>query len=590
MRKTLSVILSVIMVLSVFAAAIPVSAAPEGTAINNAEEFMNMAAEGNYYLNSDITLAGSYPNAFKGTFDGNGHTLTVTAPVFLDFSGEVKNLTINGEIVFADQDAAGFAVNSTEGFNATNVTNNANITVTGKGLIAGGIVANILELQDPCTFVNCVNNGNISVETDGTANDGKARVGGMGGIINSVVLYNCVNNGNLEAKGMLPIAAGMVARPALKTGVARAEAYNCVNNGKVTTVGTHVKVSDDGTTAYHTSGDNAAGIFGYIGGSGNSAWYKVWGCQNNGDITGGYEVGGLISYAYASGTAWVDIQFSVNTGNLTYGRTNDNNDASSLWDYCSPFISYTNSTYTTIKYCIDTGSITRRDGALSDTPNGIFVGCSSADSSQYDVQHIYVLNKSQYEFFSWASAESNVAQRRPITEKENEIIQVTLEDITSGKVAALCNAAADQAIKDEDFDPAYMQDDAPANVGNFYAFYQKLGADGDQYPVGREVAIEGKFVLLDGETAKNGNQPEDYCQTTEEEDETTKAPEVDETTKAPEVDETTKAPEVNETTKAPEGNETTGATQEPSGCGSMIAGTAVIIAILGTALVIKKRD
>ena len=75
MRKTLSFVLCVAMLLSACVFAIPANAAPEGTAINTADDFLNMAAEGTYYLNADITVPATYPNAFKGTFDGNGHTI-----------------------------------------------------------------------------------------------------------------------------------------------------------------------------------------------------------------------------------------------------------------------------------------------------------------------------------------------------------------------------------------------------------------------------------------------------------------------------------------------------------------------------------
>ncbi len=78
-------------------------------------------------------------------------------------------------------------------------------------------------------------------------------------------------------------------------------------------------------------------------------------------------------------------------------------------------------------------------------------------------------------------------------------------------------------------------------------------------------------------------------------EETTKAPETTaapETTKAPE---TTEAPEVTEapaeTTKAPETKAPeTEAPKPQGGCGSAIAGGAVIVAILGTAIVFKKRS
>ena len=67
----------------------------------------------------------------------------------------------------------------------------------------------------------------------------------------------------------------------------------------------------------------------------------------------------------------------------------------------------------------------------------------------------------------------------------------------------------------------------------------------------------------------------------------TKAPEQ---TNAPE--QTTEAPKTEETTKAPEQTNAPAQTDkaEEKGCGGMIAGGVAIIAILGTALIIKKED
>ena len=78
------------------------------------------------------------------------------------------------------------------------------------------------------------------------------------------------------------------------------------------------------------------------------------------------------------------------------------------------------------------------------------------------------------------------------------------------------------------------------------------------------------------------------------EDETTKAP-AEETTKAP-ADETTEAPE-DETTEAPATNApttnapvTTDKAEEKKGCGGFAASGVIVIALLGTAIVIKKKN
>ena len=93
MKKTFLCLLSIIMILSMlphFSAS-----AASGTPISTADEFMAMKSGGEYYLAADITLPSTYGQPFEGVLDGNGKTLTVSAPVFADFSGKVMNLTVN---------------------------------------------------------------------------------------------------------------------------------------------------------------------------------------------------------------------------------------------------------------------------------------------------------------------------------------------------------------------------------------------------------------------------------------------------------------------------------------------------------------
>ncbi len=448
---------------------------PSGIAITSSNEFLNMDPYGSYYLATDLTLNKSYIKNFEGKFDGNGHTVTVSNPLFTDFSGEVKNLTINGNIYYIDSDAAAFAVCSSKGFKATNCINNANVTVTGNAQYAAGFVGIVEDIQEPCVFKNCTNNGNIEIIT----NQGieKPRAGGFGGIINSVVLYSCTNNGNIHVNGNLAIVGGLVGRIATQVGTCQAQAFNCTNNGNITVEETYV----NSYGSYSSGGSDAGGIFGYVGGPGNTAWYQIWGCTNNGDIDAPFRVGGMAGYVYASGsTAFVDVQFCVNTGDLTYGRTKDNGGASQLYDYCSPFVAYSNSAFTTIKYCIDTGSVTLRPNALTLNSDPIFIGCSSADSTQYDISHVYVINKSQFKFYSWASAESNASQRIEIGFAEG-IKQTTYLEIRSGSVATAINAAA--------------PNDPYGSASPYFSFGSRLGTNGVPVIVFNESAFRNSDMI-----------------------------------------------------------------------------------------------
>ena len=590
MRKTISIILCVMMLLSACAFAIPANAAPEGTAINTADEFLAMVSTAadateptaKYYLAADITLPASYAEPFWGYLDGNGKTLTVTNPVFADFSGEVSNLTIKGEIYYTDADAAGFAVASSRGYNATNCTNNANVTVMGNAKHIGGFSARIVNNgsnEAACYFINCTNNGAIYI--DSTA-DEKMRAGGFAGIIDKVSMINCTNNGNVYSKGNICIAAGFVSRVGLNKGMNTAEAFNCVNNGNVVVEDTY----KDKTGAEHmgTAGADAGGIYGHIGTSGNAGWYKIWGCTNNGNIDAPYRVGGMVGYVYASGsTAFVDVQFCQNNGNLVFGRTADIKEGTVPYDYCGPFVGYTNSAFTTIKYSIDTGTITKREGAISANDGLTFVGLSSADGSQYDIKGVYVLNKEQYKWMTWASDEKNAANRHEIAVAEG-IYVTTLEEIKSGKVAYEIN----QGALVDDYGYATI-DDAAAYAwagfaeGQTFSFGQKIGTD--NFPTASMKAEN--WVVLNGDKYENGEKGAAATTAAPE----TQAPETQAPeTQAPE----TQAPAAEETTAAAAPEQTQAPTTEPApakkGCGGMIAGGVAIIAILGTALLIKKED
>ena len=112
MKKALVLVLALTMVMSMFAVvpfgasaadelaigAVAADYKPEGTAINTAEEFAAMAADGKYYLAADITVDATYMDSFTGTFDGNGKTISTTTALFAALDGTVKNLTITGYI------------------------------------------------------------------------------------------------------------------------------------------------------------------------------------------------------------------------------------------------------------------------------------------------------------------------------------------------------------------------------------------------------------------------------------------------------------------------------------------------------------
>ena len=557
MRKTLSIVLSVVMILSACCFALPVSAAPEGTPINTADEFMAMAADGTYYLNADITLAATYEAPFSGTLDGNGKTVTISAPMFAEFNGTAKNLTINGAIT-SEGDAGSLAITSNAGMIVENVTSNVNITITGEGKHAGGIFATNYGVDITSEYTNVVNNGDIYVDSAATE---KPRAGGIGAIAENSIYTNCVNNGDVYCKGNLSMAGGIIARGALHSGINTVEAYYCVNTGNVT--------ADENYAT--TGGSDAGGMFAYLGTSGNLGFYRAWGCLNTGNISAPYRVGGICAYVYGQATQFIDIEFCVTTGDLTYGRTASS--SASVWDYPSYFIGYTNTTSTVICYNIGMGEIKRVDGALSSNPVSLF-GCSSADATLYTISDNYIVDNGAFTHYSAASAESNAHNIIEFSYAlENGCVtRTTAEELKSGKICVALNNAA-QGGEDSK-----------------YWFYQTLGTD--DLPT---VNAESKWVLDNNGTYVNGDKPVVVETTTEAPKETeapvTEAPVTEApVTEAPATEApTTETPATEApTTQAP----TTEAPKAEGGCGGFVA-MGIVACMIPAAVVIcskKKED
>ncbi len=548
MRKTLAVVLSAIMLMTACCFALPVSAA-EGTPINTAADFAAMAADGTYYLNADITLDASYATAFTGTLDGNGKTVTVSAPMFLEFNGTIKNLTISGTIttpimVGETLGAGAVAVKSTTGVIAENITSNVSISILGDDnyTVAGGLIGEDEGVERISEYTNCVNNGDIYVDAvyESDPENAKPRAAGMAAIATNVIFKNCVNNGDITCIGNKSMAAGLAARLVEQVAANTTEAYYCVNNGKI--------VAED--KLGQSLGNDAGGILGYIGGSGNLGFYRIYGCVNTGDVKSNYRVGSMCSYVYGSGAnAFMDIEFCVNTGDI-YCNAPAKADGSEYQCFGSHFIGYTNSAYTTIKYNISTGKVISNEGALSSFQ--CFVGLSSADATMYDITDNYILTGGMDGFthYTFASADSNAHNRLDFAygEQNNAWTIVSAEDLASGKVAVALNEAG-QGYEG-------------------YYFYQTLGTDAVPTPFDTS-----KWVVDNNGIYANGEKP---AETTP----------VETTTPAPAPgDDTTPAPAPgDDTTPAPKDD-------EKGGCGSVVA-LSILACMIPAAVVIckKKRD
>ena len=172
----------------------------EGT-VSSAEAFAAMDASGSYTLTADIIVTAPYAEDFSGTFDGDGHTVTLALEneagecqaLFskIAASGKVQNLGIAGTVT-GKKYVGGIA-----GKNAGSIENCKN-TAAIKGASAdgrwiGGIAG---ETSNGSKILNCYNIGTISSDRSGKG----VCLGGIAGNAPSAKISNCYNAGQIVTK------------------------------------------------------------------------------------------------------------------------------------------------------------------------------------------------------------------------------------------------------------------------------------------------------------------------------------------------------------------------------------------------------
>ncbi len=432
MRKIVSTLLCAVMILSL--AVVGISAA-EGTAVKTAEEFAAMDAEGKYYLDADITLTDSYAE-FKGTLDGNGHTVTVSGkPVFDKLtSATVTNLTVAGSVTSTANVGALCATGAN--LTLTKVTNKASVSQNGDGKYVGGLVGQLTTISGaskdnkiPSTFTDCVNDGAIS------GSKGKNRIAGIVGnsVKYSAATYiRCVNNGDISA---LTGISGTHYIAGIAGSAFGSTFIDCVNNGKISSVGGTANMGGIlGTMSPSPQGgDQSVTITGCVNNGTLDATNGQCGgivgrastpedgsnpkkpelnvtqvltlknCTNNGPVTsGGSYSGGLVGYLYGATKldstgaergwySYAVITDCVNTAAIT--GTGDST-------FVSQFMAYSNCHDNSIKNCYGSGSVTAKDDK-----HAVFIGLSGDDSTKYDLEGNYVTDSTKY--FSYAAPASD---------------------------------------------------------------------------------------------------------------------------------------------------------------------------------------
>lgn len=168
----------------------------EGT-VSSAEEFAAMVAGGSYTLTKDIIVTEPYASDFSGTFDGDGHTVTLAISGDSDYQAlfaklaagaVVKNVTVEGKVT-GKKCVAGIAGQATDA-TITGCANKADILATDR--YVGGIVAE----SKNTSISNCYNTGTISSDRS----DKGVCLGGIVGNAPSAQISNCYNAGQIVTK------------------------------------------------------------------------------------------------------------------------------------------------------------------------------------------------------------------------------------------------------------------------------------------------------------------------------------------------------------------------------------------------------
>lgn len=581
MRKTLAIILSVAMLLSIVVIGASAYERPESEIkkITTEAEFLAMEPNGYYSIENDLTLTKTYEQPFSGEIYGKNHKITLSAPMFEDFNGGICDLTLEGKITASKQDVGAVARKASapngEDITFLNITVNVEIEITdvevakvdannnpteiGGGKYAGGVLG-FGDKYANLKFINCKNTKSVtnsSVLVNYSSEDNVTKginfnvyAGGIVGRCYRAEFRFCENSGNITSKANRGGAAGIAANAGYGGGTYDVDAYDCINTGDI------------------TSNYDAGGMFAYLGSSGNRVdTYYLVRCANYGTIKGGYRVGGMFGYSYATGSstnAYWTMEGCVSVGDVYGGLTYADKSVGEA--FVGLLTGYSNSCYNTYRNCFAQGRILLNEGASDKDEAGTLkffrcvLGCSSAKVMTMPIENLYICDYGTTEYYTYATAAKNAEQVIPFDQAREGVKRCTEDEIAN--VVTTLNTALNGLAQD-----ANEQDVLVVNNGKVEFDATKRAA---------RLAADKTDIMI--------------VTTTEEEDPPTETEEGDDTTTeavpTSEKPNTTTKPSENNTTAAPSPNE-----GGCAGCGGFTAVAALAAVLVGSAafVVVKKK-
>lgn len=239
-KRILSLLMSFVMLVSLLPAS--VRAAETVTEISSAKEFAKMDANGSYKLTQDIEVTTPYESTFRGTFDGDGHTVTLKLNVTSGNAGlfattgrgaVIKNVEVTADVTSSvggtSVGTAGLVGVASYPLVLENCGVSGTVTSTTSNSSCVYIGSLVGYLQDSLTLKNCYSSANITSSSTQYNSVAGGLIGKMSSAY-SVTAENCYFSGNVDAKNY---AGGFIGY--LNSSASNPHAYtNCYTSGNVT--------------------------------------------------------------------------------------------------------------------------------------------------------------------------------------------------------------------------------------------------------------------------------------------------------------------------------------------------------------------
>ena len=291
---------------------------PDGSLSDNAAGF------------AQWTPIGNSSNQYKGTFDGNNHTISglyVNTPETYHvglfgciYTATLKDLTIADSYLCGGMETGAVCGWIQQGSTVSNCHNTG--TVVGTDYV-GGVAGSCGGTSDNSTTItDCSNSGNVS---------GDGCVGGVCGLAEeSTTISNCTNSGDVRGSSDVGGVCGDCGR-SNRTGTATVS--NCTNSGMVSgsylVGGVCGEVYTNGTVSNcANSGKVSGGSSGSIGGVCGNNKGSVESCYNTGEVSGSNNTGGVcgnssgtITNCYYDKDKYTGNAIGSGTGTNVEGKT-----------------------------------------------------------------------------------------------------------------------------------------------------------------------------------------------------------------------------------------------------------------------------